>query len=802
MAGKKKGKQRTGNKVDDLAIAERELTKGNTKIAVKHARIAYRRDPSGPIALLLSRALLNRTRDLYTRKMPEPARAILEELSSIAGDDFCEVDEVQRLKVLLGVGDVQTNGQQLSSDPFLLNQLIDAAVRSGDTKGCPSTLVPEVRLVRESLEAVAAGRDDEASELLQAIGRLSPLADWKLFVRGLIAFYSQAHDRRDSNWSRLTEGRLPFRIARSLAVASAPAGQARDPAIDRNRLRDVRKGLDTPLARNLRRLQTALQEGNRWTVSYGQLKQEFSQSHPEIVERVSEIIATKFIRESNYDEFERLQKMKPSLRHDPRMSRVTALFFEYDDYTDEAIKSWKAYINDLAKSEKLNPSQRESAIALVYLHLARLSGIEASELEAQVYPEWPKYLRDSIADDVKDHQQAADNYFAKSRQHDAGLKGAYADHCRMLDKWGEVKRASGLYEEFASRFEDDFEVQLEAASHFRFTAREPAKAQRYARSAEKLRPRDPQVAKINWECAFDIARLAAREDQFEVALAELDQAEKYVGPGRETFVLEAMRAAVDLKSGNLEGAETRYQGLMQSQPDFAPAAALVYCANALQCGVSNRIRSELNTELTAATKSHVNSLAGGAMARYFNSLTSADITYHGFKAHEKLVSTYLKKCPKKGWSEGDLVDAVLYAFEREEMALLKHLSGIGCKRFASNPYFWLGLGASEMSRGPRSCNRRKAIHYYETAIALSQDAQTHALPNSLLEYASRSISLLKMPPPPRRFRGSSLPPGIDLPPEFKELMDDLDMSPAEVIESVLRGENAGKFFDRRRKERC
>ncbi len=85
---KKKKKKHFGQD-QQLAIAQRELEKGNVKQAVKHAKACYRLDPSESTRSLLQRALLSRGRELHARAMHEPARAVvveLDELGEVAGE--------------------------------------------------------------------------------------------------------------------------------------------------------------------------------------------------------------------------------------------------------------------------------------------------------------------------------------------------------------------------------------------------------------------------------------------------------------------------------------------------------------------------------------------------------------------------------------------------------------------------------------------------------------------------------------------------------------------------------------------
>src|SRR5205823_7366926 len=66
--------------------------------------------------------------------------------------------------------------------------------------------------VLQAFADVEAGQDDQARARVQAIGLRSPLLEWKLLLRGLIAFYQRDDARALENWQRLTPQRLPARL--------------------------------------------------------------------------------------------------------------------------------------------------------------------------------------------------------------------------------------------------------------------------------------------------------------------------------------------------------------------------------------------------------------------------------------------------------------------------------------------------------------------------------------------------------------------------------------------------------------
>jgi hypothetical protein len=92
-------------------------------------------------------------------------------------------------------------------------------------------LAAEAARVREALEMCAQGELYAAVDHLIAIDRRSPFADWRLFVRGLVAFQRSDLAAAREAWKRLDPTRRPARIAHQLdaawerATAASEGGQ-------------------------------------------------------------------------------------------------------------------------------------------------------------------------------------------------------------------------------------------------------------------------------------------------------------------------------------------------------------------------------------------------------------------------------------------------------------------------------------------------------------------------------------------------------------------------------------------------
>ena len=204
----------------------RQLEKGNAREALKEAKLCFRLDACGANRELLEETFLVRIQQLHRVQQPTDAKAVLADLIAFGPTSPKVLEAVARLRVLLGETGSNTKAA-LDADPSLLIEIADRAVL--DSKlAVPdyADLMQHVNAVREALLAVETGEDSRAIELLAVISRGSPLADWRLFVRGLSAFYAREDERAEANWSRLEKSRPAARIARTLQLAANMPGSA------------------------------------------------------------------------------------------------------------------------------------------------------------------------------------------------------------------------------------------------------------------------------------------------------------------------------------------------------------------------------------------------------------------------------------------------------------------------------------------------------------------------------------------------------------------------------------------------
>ncbi|MCZ2343133.1 MAG: hypothetical protein LC104_15275, partial [Bacteroidales bacterium] len=89
----------------------------------------------------------------------------------------------------------------------------DRAIRIRKKDWLPTELHAGFDTIIAAFTAYEAGQDEKCREILDGIGVRSPFLDWKLLIRGLIAYTAQEDARAIENWSRLQPLRLTARLA-------------------------------------------------------------------------------------------------------------------------------------------------------------------------------------------------------------------------------------------------------------------------------------------------------------------------------------------------------------------------------------------------------------------------------------------------------------------------------------------------------------------------------------------------------------------------------------------------------------
>jgi hypothetical protein len=236
--------------------AQRAFEKRDYKQALKDAKVCYRQEPAEPHRQFLEKALCARGTELLKMGLAPQAREVAQDLLEL-GITVAEIrDQAAVLCYSLGIQSANAPGLSADAEAAIGYQLADRAVVKPSSVSATSTDARRgANTIRQALEAVEQGREPEALAILKDIPRNSPFADWKLFARGLAAYYREDNQDMRANWDRLDPNR-PAAVIASPLITLAEAGSSLVPEADRTRVgRMERSAFQTALFSQLGELQ-------------------------------------------------------------------------------------------------------------------------------------------------------------------------------------------------------------------------------------------------------------------------------------------------------------------------------------------------------------------------------------------------------------------------------------------------------------------------------------------------------------------------------------------------------------------
>ncbi len=743
----------------------RQLSKGDTRQAVKEARVLFRREPSPAHRQLLADACLARAEYLRRAGMLHQAQDTFRELLQL-GPTTPETDaRTARLRVLLGIPDGAVPSLA-DLDASLAEQLSDQAmVRPAQVPAVYGDLLAQAARVRESLQAIERGDDQNALDLLQDVGRTSPLADWKLFARGLSAHYAGDAARRDSNWQRLNPQRVAYRIAQVVLVHCGARDAAAVEFDVTRRLRRLEYALVGDEAhRMLNDVAVAMREQRTGEVlrHFRTLVMRHAQSHTSLVTGATEILWKHLVRTGDGARLRQLMNFAPAPVLDPHWHRAEALLLEQDRYIEmnRLEQLWQRYAADLTRVAGLRDDECQVAQALVNLRLARHLKQTLNDCETDRFfgddGDRPRGGRSPLRKKIVDCYRTALRHYPQ-------LLAAHDELGQLYRDWEQPDKAVSTYQVLLKHFPSHTESLEWLARHF-LEADRPLDAEPYIAEMQRLRPRDRHTQILLWNKRLALVQHAARKRNFDLARRELDEAARQ--PCGPATWLDAIRITIELKAHNLEVAQQLINQYLL-QLDEPAVLWMVLESNAVRYGIDRAWKKEFAARLKTALAGPPSTAAAGRMAEFLSSFLQRRVKYTGLATHQRALRAYVRRCQQLTWQQRDLRHVCQYLFWDLDRGLpwswLDRLACLGTSQFPDNPHFPFYAGSAQMYRGPYRCNIQRATQHFDQALQLNTHAADPLAPE-LVERAKHALTVLR--------NHSSLPPG--LPFRFDEAFDDLD----------------------------
>lgn len=677
---------------------EAALKAGRPVEALDLAKQNAQQRPGAEAQNLLRRCYLAAAEALAARNTFRDAHTLLSEAERLPVEDAAWWERLAELRADLG-----DHGRALqllekapgtTAKPRVLGRVADRAIREGPAGKdlLPADLHGPFELVRKAFAQYEAGQDDAARETLNGIGLASPFSEWKLLLRGLIAWTANDTPRALENWSRLSPDRLPARLAAPFRLTADKAFAATLPA---DRLAAVARQADHiagSLGESLRRLRKQL--ASEETVPHAletarTLAPELKRTAPALVPKLANVVYWSLVSGGQPEDLPRYNRVFGAPPDDPHFYRLQALVMEQLRRLDMAHGMWGKYEEWIAK----NP--------------ARWPGAQADRARALVLERMGRLARDWLADEGDDGFDDFDDFLdffnRGGRKKPAArkpLKPA-AEECfrrasdlapdwvtpameRLQEVADKPDRAVPAVEDLLRRFPSDLAV-LEAAAGLFEKLGDAARAHECLKRALAANPLDRQLRQQAAGLALSDARRQAVEDEFDAARAALREAADLGGLPLAPAV-RALSAAVELRAGNPEEAGKHQEALMGT-PDARLAGAYRLMVEGARLKLKKK---DLGPHQAAFTAGLAGPATAGELAALLDALDQyrrEPVPYRGLKTHEKKILERVAATAAGDLSEDDLVRLGLALHRFKLWKPLREVGEKGMTRFGGNAHF-------------------------------------------------------------------------------------------------------------------
>jgi tetratricopeptide (TPR) repeat protein len=679
----------TAPATDLLPRVLRALNEGRSQQALELSKVLFRREPTPEHRELLRRAYLDRGRDLRERGAGRDSVIVLKAALESQGNDPAWL--TQLAEQLAQSGALQEVFALLPrlADPAvqdrLLGHVVDTALRQGPAGRVllPGTYQADFDRVVQAFALSESGQDEGSREALAGIGLRSPFLEWKLLIRGLLAYYAGDDVRATENWQRLSTERLPARLASPFRqMIDAPFRSAQPAATQVLLQQQFNRLQASPLAARLRELRSAVVDKDNLAPAFRlaeALLPDLRRTAPALVERLARVFYWS-ITETGPDDVPRYQRVFGRPLTDPQFHRLHALAYERGGELTGAHKYWQKYEQEIAANPAHWPEgQSKRARALIWTHM----GHSAARLpSAGKLPLLPRYLPD-MPDFLRPLKPEADVCFQHATELAPDLLEPYEalfDYHRDAERGGKAEAAA---RRLLKHFPDHVPT-LEALGDLRHHKDDQVGALAQYERALRANPFDRLLRAKAVSAQLGCARLLAVAERFDDARKELEAALALRG-GTPDSVYLCRSAAVELKAGDTVRAdELLEQARQQTGSELVVSYRMLTEVIRLELARPNKTRFE--RAFTAALAEPPSGNAAAGLAGLTAAL-DAVATYPGQKTHRKKVLAYLTRAKKADFTELQLQEVCSSLLSLDAIRLARQLLNRGRIEFPNNPDF-------------------------------------------------------------------------------------------------------------------
>ncbi len=550
---------------------DRARKNSQTKLALDLAHELAKSQPTPEHQDLLRQVMYERGIALVAEKKPMEAMTVFQNTAKLGGpSEFRQTlaESLAKVGSIAQALEIARAAEDASGIQKILGHAADFFITrppSAPQPELPPDFVAGKEAIRKAFEFSEQGKDEEARTQLQSIGLASPFLEWKILLRGLLAYYQNDNAKAIENWQRLDPNRLPYKMA-SIPRCQIDSAYRTAQTPEAQKVIDRKLGqLHTGVGKFLRELRKEVGHGKNLHAAFRLVEQflpAMKQSHPQLIDRLQQFMRATIIRSGGPSDMQTYLRTFGAPREDPALARVISLAQEQHGILDEAILNWRAYTVFVETSTGLwSPEKKNLILALLWEHIGKLAE-EAEETETDDYDDFEdvfifrrpkkkpakkkKEAFDAISSLKKSIEFCPDRlaprlglfkaYLRKHKSkeaHEVGLKllERFPGHSETLEELGGLCLQEGQFAEAVAYFEqavrgDAFKQRLrdKLACASQNLASDLGLAKKWDQAREHLDTalKYAEASRVEIRCARAVLELKAKEPEIaQQILAEL-----------------------------------------------------------------------------------------------------------------------------------------------------------------------------------------------------------------------------------------------------------------------------------------
>lgn len=596
---------------------------------------------------------------------------------------------VRALELAVRVGDAALRAQ-------VAGHAADTAVRAKSKAMLPADLHDGYAAVVEGFEKYKLGHDNAARERLNDIGLTSPFLEWKLLLRGFLAYTASDDDGAKANWGRLTPDRLPAKLAAPFRAridpTAAPAAGGPLP-VD-----------PSSLAGRLKAVQANIGKGRNLAAAFKALESALpfvKTKMPAAVPRLANVMYHTLGRAGQPDDLSRYRRLFGAPADDPDFNKLQGRVLEEIGELRPSLDFWAQYDQWLSLPPATWPEPlARRARALIQHRMAAIADDLAHDAEASPFDDLFGFFSSPKRGAKPPREKPPDPtaYLRKAVELAPDWEDPAVALYQAYQGTGKPAEAEAVARAFLARVPGSVPMLTRLATDVAQRGR-AADALDLRRKARAANPLDKFHRAMFGHAVVAAARQLATD-------GEPDAAEQLLAAEADPCAAEVpsstlvLRSVLARKAGRKDEANQLAEAAVTATAGSRIAARLSLHATAVLLKAKPADKTAASKALTAALAETPTPLEAVQLLATWDLFVSQGVTYTGQKTQEKKILAVLLAAATTGTGpEPEFEFLCQGILARRDWKFLGKLAVPLAKRFKTNPVFPLMVAEAETDGG-------------------------------------------------------------------------------------------------------